>query len=673
MKHLKGLDHPDSKTAEELSAFAPEDEETMERIFSRAEEKYRAKQETPAESEHFEVTEYKPRHILTAVVSLAACAVIGISGWSIWQLSRHKPPVSPSEIVTGQPDSIPFYHLMDGHAVGFAEDSDITPLNTAQREALIQLLAGLSWETIDAPPEDSITEGIWMSTLGDEMGECPDNWYTTVMFSANAVKWVQRDPETMEMTGNVYYAMNAEQYQHLCSIVFPAGNAISAAKPDVPFRAAAEDALANGRDLQFYGNPDEEGFPVLTQEQIDGFLEMMQQVNWQEDETAYDTGGNAIRLFIPADDPMQSQTVYFYKNCITWSESPESSFLHVYPFSEEQYLALHELVFGSSFNADLPFRTDDFRSDICVGVTPAYAPNLIHVLPSLQEEIADAMDESEWTEVEEPSEWDGERTYLYVCGGESGKHYRLVLLGDYLGWEDDETSHTYLCPEAVRLAIEKAMSPPAMAEQNGLDPSRYLIPCDEVYDSYYVWDAVDAYLEENADLSEYQEVVDRFNAEHRTVYYLWNREMCRQNGMSYTWFLVKFLSEMTPEEFGQYLADTYANSSMPDLPPSIPNFDAGEEVTVTISNDNHPRELNDEQKAKLLDFINTYEWIPLRIEGEPEDTPENMFTVSNADGSKYLRFYRSDGLALWKATSNGVTATTYLTLPTDEISRILNE
>ena len=71
MKHLKGLDHPDRETADILSQFAPEDDDTMERVFRRAEVKYHAKTDDFAESEGGVAPPYKPRRLFAAVVSLA--------------------------------------------------------------------------------------------------------------------------------------------------------------------------------------------------------------------------------------------------------------------------------------------------------------------------------------------------------------------------------------------------------------------------------------------------------------------------------------------------------------------------------------------------------------------------------------------------------------------------
>ena len=143
MKHLKGLQHPDARTTDILSQYAPEDAEEMERIFQRAEQKYRMQTAAPAVPVPERVPEYKPRRLFAAAVSLAVCAVIGVGGWGLWKLSRHTPPVPP------------------------------------------------------LAPEQSV------------------------------------DSET----------------------------------PQAPFLAAINTAIANGYDLQFYGNPDEEGYPILNDAQ----------------------------------------------------------------------------------------------------------------------------------------------------------------------------------------------------------------------------------------------------------------------------------------------------------------------------------------------------------------------------------------------------------------------
>ena len=486
MKRWKQSGMPDEELTGALSAYAPGDTDTMERIFKRSEAKYQQMQEPFAEEETYQVEHDPPRVLLRVMAGLAACAVVGIGGWGLWKLSQHEPPVSPIS------------------------------------------------------PEQCV------------------------------------ESETAQ----------------------------------VPFLEALDEAIANGYDLQFYGNPDEEGYPVLSVTQIEQFRTLMDTVNWTETE-GQNAENDCIKLVIPADNAENYQSVYFYPEWIYYSESPTSSFLHCYAAPEGLYDALRTTIFAENvtavpetisitltakdvtpdgltlvldttepipadtilygkefslwalqddewvrvpqFNEDavftsegypftqrtelaidwnwiygtlsqghyrigkrftdsrrtgdstdyelyaefditpemcgtpvseLPFSVEEFRNDLMFMMTPAYAPKVFSVT-GVQGDLADAMERSVWLEAD-PTLRDGESVTLFVRGGDGapdsleGAHYALEF--DHLGYVyvhfgDGETiadctpTKVYRVSSELTLAAQKLASKPAMKERNGMDPT----------------------------------------------------------------------------------------------------------------------------------------------------------------------------------------------------------
>lgn len=218
MKPFKGLEFPDKKSFEELEGFAPEDEQTMERIYRRSDAKFHAMHDSPAESETFQVEEMRPRRWLAAVVSLAACAVIGFGGWGLWKLQQHKPLQTQEGNVAAVPFTrIPFAEDMDTKPVQFLDSTnkDMTEVTDEQLAAFRDALETLTWEqtavyTADTEKPQEVGGEYFVLYIGRGTTD-----FNAVLFAReeNRVLW-DNEHEVRE------YPLTTEEFETLYSIIF---------------------------------------------------------------------------------------------------------------------------------------------------------------------------------------------------------------------------------------------------------------------------------------------------------------------------------------------------------------------------------------------------------------------------------------------------------------------
>lgn len=347
MKHWKHLGIPDEKLTEELSGYAPGDTDTMERIFAKSEAKFHKMQDTPAEEETYKVERDEPKIFLRVMAGLAACAVVGIGGWGLWRLSQHTPPttvpISPEQSVdTGVPllekwdRCTPVFHLQyTGEQAEVAEPKRLQFRDILARQDWTEITQE-EWGDAARPDTVPMPETAVQDTVAVDLDE--DRLFIT---KDGKVSWYDiYDGDQVHLH---LYRISAEDAQRLYDLVY--GSDLTA-----PFLEAIDAALANGYDLQFYGNPDEEGYPVLSDTQINQFRALMDTVDWTETE-GQNTENDCIKLVIPAENAENYQTVYFYPEWIYYSESPASSFLHIYAAPEGLYDALRTTIFTENVTA----------------------------------------------------------------------------------------------------------------------------------------------------------------------------------------------------------------------------------------------------------------------------------------------------------------------------------
>ncbi|MBQ4465232.1 MAG: hypothetical protein II916_04645 [Oscillospiraceae bacterium] len=351
MKHWKHLGIPDEKLTEELSGYAPGDTDTMERIFAKSEAKFHKMQDTPAEEETYKVERDQPRYIRRVMAGLAACAVVGIGGWGLWKLSQHTPHTPPTTVPISPEQSVdtgaallekwdrctPVFHLQyTGEQAEVAEPKRLQFRDILARQDWTEVTPQEEWGDAARPDTVPMPETAVQDTVSVDLDE--DRLFIT---KDGKVSWYDiYDGDQVHLH---LYRISAEDAQRLYDLVYGSDST-------APFLEAIDAALANGYDLQFYGNSDEEGYPVLSDTQINQFRALMDTVDWTETE-GQNTENDCIKLVIPAENAENYQTVYFYPEWIYYSESPASSFLHIYAAPEGLYDALRTTIFTENVTA----------------------------------------------------------------------------------------------------------------------------------------------------------------------------------------------------------------------------------------------------------------------------------------------------------------------------------
>ena len=632
MKRFKGLEFPDAQTVETLKALAPENEQTMERIYQRSDAKFHAMHDAPAESETFQVEEVRPRRWLAAVVSLAACAVIGFGGWGLWKLQQHKPlQTQEGNAAPVSVTRIPFADALDTSIVRFNDGVNVgmTEVTDEQLAAFRDALETLSWEqtaVYAADNQNPLKLGGGYFVLYMDNGTPEIN---SIVFAReeNRVLWENHEHEIRE------YPLTTEEFETLYSILFGERTA--------PFRDAVADALEKGRELQFYETPDEEGYPVLTQEQNDAFLAFLDAQSWMPYTGGVPEGSGCVQLVIPAENHEDTQMVWFYADRVGYSPALTADIVHYYAFSPGQLDALKAIIFGGE-TAALPAFMDSFSDAMAVAMQPAYAPYVFPVMLNHMQTLETAFRQSPWVEVDDTS-WDGESTTLFVT--EEHRVYSLQFTPvNTVVYRDEDGSHIYTVSPSVAQAVSKWTSYVDMHARNGGDPMDYLIwvePSDDMLHS--VWDAVDESIDESV-LDDFREVCDRFNAEQGTDCHILTREECHAQGMTYAWY-VRNLQRKTPEGYAALLEQDY--SAIKGF--ETPHFgDVREQIVVSYGYDTPDTspELSEVQLDALVEYIDGYDWE--EIDEPTLMLPEDKSAVITDDHQRTLRLYWTDGAAMWQ-------------------------
>ncbi len=574
MKHWKQSGMPDEELTGELSAYAPGDTDTMERIFKRSEAKYQQMQESFAEEETYQVEHEPPRVLLRAMAGLAACAVIGVGGFGLWKLSRHTPPVSimsPGERV----DAVwkfPFAEDMERKTVTFMRCPDAPfaegekTLPDAELTAFRQALDTLSWtETMlyDADNEHpvNITGEYFTMYLGNGT---PDGSAVIFLRDEQRVLWSGFDGSPVHE-----YALTESQYDALFAIV--SGGEMQTTPETISITLTAKDVTPDGLTLVLDTT---EPIPA------DTILYGKEFSLWalQDDEWVRVPQFNETAVFTSEGYPFTRRTelaidwnwIYgtlsqgHYRIGKRFTDSRRTGDNTDYELYAE--FDITPEMAGTPVS-ELPFSIKKFRNDLMFMMVPAYAPNLFSVT-GLQERLADAMERSVWIETE-PTLRDGESASLYVCGGEKGEHYALEF--DHLGYVyvhfgDGETiadctpTKCYRVSAELTLAAQQLASKPTTEAKNGLDPTKGMFHYEPQGGNAVneVWEQMDD-MAQQADMSAYEEVIRDHNQRHGDSVSLLTREECEALGISYCNYLWQ-TTRMTPEEYGEYLEQTWQDT-----------------------------------------------------------------------------------------------------------------
>lgn len=492
MKRWKQSGMPDEKLTGELSAYAPGDTDTMERIFKRSEAKYQQMQEPFAEEETYQVEHEPPRVLLRVMAGLAACAVIGVGGFGLWKLSQHTPPVSimsPGERVDAV-WNFPFAEDMERKTVTFMRCPDAPfaegekTLPDAELTAFRQALDTLPWtETMlyDADNEHpvNITGEYFTMYLGNGT---PDGSAVIFLRDEQRVLWSGFDGSPVHE-----YALTESQYDALFAIV--SGGEMQTTPETISITLTAKDVTPDGLTLVLDTTEPIPADTILYGKEFS--LWELQGDEWvrvpQFNETAVFTSEGypftrRTELAIDWNWIYGTLSQGHYRIGKRFTDSRRTGDNTDYELYAE--FDITPEMAGTPVS-ELPFSVEEFRNDLMFMMTPAYAPKVFSVT-GVQGDLADAMERSVWIETD-PTLRDGETVTLFVRGGDGapdsleGAHYALEF--DHLGYVyvhfgDGETiadctpTKVYRVSSELTLAAQKLASKPAMKARNGMDPTK---------------------------------------------------------------------------------------------------------------------------------------------------------------------------------------------------------
>ncbi|MBR2086130.1 MAG: hypothetical protein IJ906_03150, partial [Oscillospiraceae bacterium] len=448
MKHLKALDFPDADTANELAQLAPEDKQTMERIYRRSEEKFREMHEPPAETLTFQVAEERPHYFLHALAGLAACAVIGLGGWGLWRMSQHTPPIpaaentpqvtelAPATFVPATPEQFEqwraalFQDLLDKEILGLCVPGEgetysyesSKPLTEFEQSELRKELreCRIPWTDDNFIPEEwtipNTGDGVAALYLGDPAA--PD---TLLILRENPrIVWIRPDG-----TQKVYLLCDEEPVFLYCALGIPGDT------EKTPAYIAAQDG-----DWYFgfnFGTNNRKYSLLAEQEQA--FRQLLAEMEWQADSSiplVEDIYGldleNEERIYISVQTGAWSGYSIMLardEQCAVVRESGGASAVK-YRLPAENYDILLQFLTDVQEQALKPEQLwfDDegltywylikgSRHTEVVATEPAFAPYLLKLPQEIKQDIGTQMYDTLWFETEyAPS--DGESHMIYV-------------------------------------------------------------------------------------------------------------------------------------------------------------------------------------------------------------------------------------------------------------------
>ena len=509
MKHLKALDFPDADTANELAQLAPEDKQTMERIYRRSEEKFREKHEPPAETLTFQVAEERPHYFLHALAGLAACAVIGLGGWGLWRMSQHTPPVqtgetpppvselAPATFVPFTPEqweqlkAIPFQESLDmgilGLCVPGAEESysyeSSRPLTEFEKSELRKELneCKMPWYDDNYIPEEwtipDTGEGVAALYLGDPAA--PD---TLLILRENPrIVWIRPDG-----TQKVYLLCDEEQQYLYCALGIPGDT-----EKDPAYIAAQDGEWYFGFDFK----PNDRPYSLLA-EQEQAFRKLLKEMEWQADSSiplVEDIYGmnleNEEHIYINVQtDVTSGYSIMLARDeqCAVVRESGGASAVK-YRLTAEDYDTLLRFLTDVQEQAvkreELWFDTEglmywfdnrDTKHTDAAAMEPAFAPYLLILPQEVKQEIGIQMYSTLWFETDY-TPCDGESHTIYIRDADS-QCYALEFTAQgtvIVHFEDDTAPHAY---KVSRKFWETGYHAAGDYLRDGGDPDKDLIP-----------------------------------------------------------------------------------------------------------------------------------------------------------------------------------------------------